>query len=231
MPRKQHASRNPLLVRGIERYSRSAMYRRSGRAAVKKAKHTWKKVEKPKTEAPQKKKGFYTTDPTPKPAGHKVGTKPGTAKLRSTITPGTILIVLAGRFRGKRVVFLKQLGSGLLLVTGPFKINGVPLRRINQSYVIATTTKVDLTGVKIPKRLKDAYFKRPKETKKDKKGEEDFFTQVKEKKVIAENRVKDQKEFDSQILAIVQKTPKLEEYLHARFSLSTRSLYPHNMKF
>jgi large subunit ribosomal protein L6e len=59
---------------------------------------------------------FYPADDITVPLKNRKRNK--TARLRESITPGTVLIMLAGRFRGKRVVFLKQLPSGLLLVTG-----------------------------------------------------------------------------------------------------------------
>ena len=52
-------------------------------------------------------------------------------KIRPGVAPGNVVILLAGRFRGKRAVVLKQLKSGLLLVTGPYKVNGVPVKRVN----------------------------------------------------------------------------------------------------
>lgn len=100
------------------------------------------------------------------------------AKPRATLQPGAILIILAGRFRGKRVVLLKHLAQGVLLVTGPFRVNGVPLRRVNARYVIATKQKVDLSGIDektVEKVSEDGYFTRDK--KQDKQAEEAFFKQ------------------------------------------------------
>ncbi len=97
---------------------------------------------------------------------------------RSSLAPGTVLILLAGRFRGKRVILLKALAEGVLLVTGPFKINGVPLRRVNARYVIATSHKIDLAGIdeaKVNEVAGDKYFAKEKSEKK--KGEEEFFKQ------------------------------------------------------
>ena len=57
----------------------------------------------------------------------------------------------------------------------------MPLKRVNQTYVIATSTKVDVSSVDVTK-FEDAYFKAT-EKKTVKKGESDFFETETEKKV------------------------------------------------
>ena len=185
---------------GISRFSRTQNWVRRGIRDVKakKAKPAKKPVAKPqmviekkiggaKNGGVRKIRAFKT------PSFYSVVPKKGKAHshraqhavpLRKSITPGTVLILLAGRFAGKRVVFLKQLTSGLLLVSGPFKVNGVPLRRVNQRYVIATSTKVDVSSVKIPEGLDDSLFKKTKASRYTiKKNESNFYST--EKKLVS----------------------------------------------
>jgi len=152
--------------------------------------------------------------------------------LRESITPGTVLILLAGKHKGKRVVFLKQLKSGLLLVTGPYHLNGCPLRRINQIYVIATKTKLDIKAIKLPERLNDEYFRR-KQLKRPRHTEGEIFDTKKEVYAVSDDRKKDQVEVDTQLLSVVRahKDKKfLFGYLGAMFSIKSRD-YPHKMVF
>ncbi|AQZ15651.1 RPL6B (YLR448W) and RPL6A (YML073C) [Zygosaccharomyces parabailii] len=148
-------------------------------------------------------------------------------KLRPSLVPGTVLILLSGRFRGKRVVYLKNLKDNTLLVSGPFKVNGVPLRRVNPRYVIATSTKVSLEGVNVEK-FDAEYFAREKLNRKQKK-EANLFPEQQTKQIKTE-RVEDQKVVDKALLAQIKKTPLLKQYLAASFSLNTGDR-PHLLKF
>ncbi|XP_049379372.1 60S ribosomal protein L6-like [Solanum stenotomum] len=223
-------ARNPELIRGVGKFSRSKMYHKKGLWAIKKKNggalpvHSKKPAVAPAAEKAPK---FYPADDVKKPLVNKHKPKP--TKLRSSITPGTVLIILAGRFKGKRVVFLKQLVSGLLLVTGPFKFNGVPLRRVNQAYVIGTSTKVDISGVSVDK-IDDKYFAKQAE-KKQKKGEGEFFEEKKEEKnVLPQEKKDDQKAVDAALIKAIEAVPELKGYLSARFSLKS-GMKPHELVF
>ncbi|TBU32825.1 60S ribosomal protein L6 [Dichomitus squalens] len=237
-------ARSKEIAPGVGRLSRSAVYARRGLFKGQKKTEKPAAAETPVTKevsvggekngstriVPTKKAPrFYPAEDVRQPKKSRKSPKP--AKLRSSITPGTVLILLAGRFRGKRVVFLKQLASGLLLVTGPYKVNGVPLRRVNQAYVIATSTKLDLGDFKVDEKINDAYFAKPA-TKGSRSAEEEFFSEgkPKEKTPFPESKAADQKAVDGTVIAAIKKTEYLEKYVKATFGLS-KGQFPHQLNF
>ena len=254
-------ARSKELVPGVGRLSRSQVFAKRG--LFKGPKKSEKPAAEPTPEFVEKTVGgeknggkrlvptqkaprFYPAEDVRQPKKSRKSPKP--TVLRSTITPGTVLILLAGRYRGKRVVFLKQLESGLLLVTGPYKVNGVPLRRVNQAYVIATSTKLELGDYKVrdpamhvfelsdesrqvDEKINDAYFAKEK-TKGSQLAEAEFFEdgKPKAKEAFPESKAADQKSVDKAIVEAVKKTEHLAKYLSSSFGLS-KGQYPHELKF
>jgi len=249
--RPKAGHKNPLLIPGVHRFGRSTVYHKRGLWAKRTIKNPKKAAEKQPVTITKpiggekngktrlvfknKSKKYY---PTATATNRR--TKGRTSivrrtKLRGSLTPGTVVILLAGRDAGKRAVFIKQLESGLLLVNGPFKLNGVPLRRVNQRYVIATSTKLDISKVTLPANLNDDYFRRDKKaarkSRKDQQG--DIYAAPKQQYVVSETRKKDQVEVDKAVLAVVKANAEkksLLRYLGSSFSLGSGQ-YPHRMKF
>ena len=152
---------------------------------------------------------------------------PKKAHISTELVPGQVVILLSGRFRGRRVVFLKKLESNLLLVTGPYKYNGVPLKRVNAAYVLPTNTKLNVDG-KVADSIKDEFFKK---IEIERKEEKDFFVEEAEKKKrVTEERTKAQNTVDTVVKKAVDEVPMMKEYLKNRFALKSGDK-PHLMKF
>ena len=152
---------------------------------------------------------------------------PKASHISAPLTPGQVVIILSGRFRGRRVVYLKKLESNLLLVTGPYKYNGVPLKRVNAAYVLPTNTKLNINA-EIAKNVNDKFFDR---VNIERTKEEDFFEDKEKKKGrISEDKKKLQTEVDTEVKKAVDGVPMMKEYLRNRFALKNGDK-PHLMKF
>ena len=64
-------------------------------------------------------------------------------KTRESLSVGTIVIILDGEFKGRRAAVIADSGSGIVKVCGTC----VPVTEVDQDYLIATSTKLDLGSV------------------------------------------------------------------------------------
>jgi len=114
-----------------------------------------------------------------------------------------------------------------MFFAGPFSVNGVPLRRVNQAYVISTELKLNVSGVKVDA-LADSDFTKAKKSK-GKKSEADFMAQgAAAGPVVTDERKALQASVDKAIESSLGETEKA--YLKSMFSLS-KADKPHEMKF
>lgn len=246
--------RNYELKPGVLKWSRATVSRRKKFLRLKQRKliknKQVKKLEKPKvvikvvkkiggaknggerTVFLKKPKSNYPTKQRVAKRGPKHFFSRHERRIRPNLKSGRVVILLAGRHAGKRVVLLKSLKSGLLLVTGPLSLNGCPLRRISQRYVLATQTRISLANYRVPSHINDKYFKRAKKNKKA-RGEGDIFAVKKEKYAVSEQRKSDQITVDKVIKDCIAKHPEskiLSKYLKSMFGLKSTQ-YPHRMTF
>jgi len=126
-------------------------------------------------------------------------------------------------------LFLKALKSNLLLVTGPYKVNGVPLKRVNLAYIIPTKTKITLPNIATLDQVNDAFFKKVEVNKKDKKAQFQDDPKVKKER-ITDTRKNAQNVVDTEVLKAVKAVAQLKEYLSNRFALKNGDR-PHTMSF
>merc|ERR1719445_756374 len=111
---------------------------------------------------------------------------------------------------------------------------GCPMRRVDQRYIIATKTSIDISSVKIPDSVNDDLFKRTINNKTTKKSSL-FSNEKKDKEKYApsEERKKLTAEVESQVIAVLEKHPEKEmmfKYIASKFSLQ-KGDYPHKMIF
>ena len=105
------------------------------------------------------------------------------------------------------------------------------MRRVNQSYLLATSTRLDVSGVNVPDHVNDEYFRRAPKKANNKEG--DIFESKKEEYKPSEQRKTDQQTVDKQVLEAIKKHPDgkmLRAYLRHTFGLD-KGQYPHEMSF
>lgn len=118
-------------------------------------------------------------------------------KQRTDLQYGNVVVILEGQFAAKRAIYLGNEGFNAIVV-GPSNLNGVPLMKIDERFLLKTSTILKIQKVKI---------------------EEEIF--VSEKSFDVEIKPKEasdlEKSIEAEIMKEVQKEKFMKTYLSSEF--------------
>lgn len=134
--------------------------------------------------------------------------------LKLNIEPGTVLILLSKKFLGKKVVLLNKTDSNLFVVTGPFPINGISMRRVNPRYTISSGAKIDISKLTLFG-LNDEYFENLKKSKHNYNG---YKSGIKKSNYMLSHRIR-QYYIDNYLIENLKKDFFLRAYLKTKTPL------------
>nr|UXY87086.1 60S ribosomal protein L6B [Cryptomonas sp.] len=80
---------------------------------------------------------------------------------------GSVLVLLSTKFQGRKVILLNVTKTGLFVISGPYALNGISLRRVNPRYIIPTQVEVNIKKINTSV-FNDDYFNTLKQSKKNK---------------------------------------------------------------
>ncbi|AFN83592.1 60S ribosomal protein L6 [Encephalitozoon romaleae SJ-2008] len=154
--------------------------------------------------------GLYMPDDIPKfVEKYKARTARKPRVRRTDLVKGMVVVVLEGVFASKRVVYLKGLEDNLALCAGPKSINGVPLFKIDERYLLATSTVLDI-NVNVDIDEKDIIL-----TKRD-----DYTAPMDVEMTDAEKKI------DEEIAKVAKEIKFMKSYLSEPFEIdTTRNFY------
>eukprot|EP00477_Mikrocytos_mackini_P000576 GAHX01000615.1.p1 GENE.GAHX01000615.1~~GAHX01000615.1.p1 ORF type:complete len:184 (-),score=37.24 GAHX01000615.1:34-585(-) len=145
---------------------------------------------------------------------------------------GTIVILLDGKFAGKRAVLLSNRKNGNVLVAGPSSVNGVGLTFIESIKVLGTSVVLDISKVGFDFEtinFNDIRISREERRKNWHDSDREFMAEV--KNTVDTDKVKELNDkVNSVLVGEIKKQELLEEYLKDKFGLKAEDKF-HAMKF
>ncbi|AEA38705.1 60S ribosomal protein L6B (nucleomorph) [Cryptomonas paramecium] len=130
---------------------------------------------------------------------------------------GSIVIISFGKLRGKKAIILRTTKCQMFVISGPFSLNGISIRRIKPGHIITTRNRLDVDSVNT-RIFDDEYFIFLKKSRK--RGNQDLKNRLKMAHALREIHI------DRYLLNQISTNLFLKAYLKAKYTQNSYTKMP-----